>query len=100
LFCGNSSHNHSCTVAQFLGPGRHPVLFYQEEAFRSNPHYHVVDLATFFEPLHRGLYLLPSSQVTVDFVIRYSPARLRKDESAPITVVALSPPVPFHLLGK
>jgi hypothetical protein len=78
LFCGNSSHNHSCTVAQFLGPGRHPVLFYQEEAFRSNPHYHVVDLATFFEPLHRGLYLLPSSQVTVDFVIRYSPGSFAK----------------------
>jgi hypothetical protein len=24
----------------------------------------------------------------------------RKDESAPITVIALPPPVPFHLLGK
>jgi hypothetical protein len=26
--------------------------------------------------------------------------RLRKDESAPMTVSALSPPVPLHLLGK
>jgi len=26
--------------------------------------------------------------------------RLRKDESAPITVIALSPPVPSYLLGK
>jgi hypothetical protein len=33
-------------------------------------------------------------------VCEHSSPRLRKDESAPITVIALSPPVPFHLLGK